>query len=108
MAVAQMEAWSTGSVRIEVQGGHLPIVAAVEVLRLSQLCHVIARADTEDPAFRAHFPIVMATVEPYPFVSLARDPLADLGKTVADAFFAQVKDVVRQALERAAAAKQPD
>jgi len=101
MTAAHMEAWSTGAVRMEVDDGHQPVTATVEVLRISRLVQVLARADTDDPAFRAGFPIVMATVELYPAVSLARDPLVELGKTVADAFFAQVIEHVKKQLAAA-------
>lgn len=98
--MANMEAWSTGAVRMEVEGGHLPVVAAVELVRISALVHVIARADTEDPAFRAGFPIMMTTIEVYPLVSVARDPLAELGKRCADEFFASVVAHVKLVLEQ--------
>jgi len=93
-----MEAWSTGAVRIEVDEGHLPIVASVELLHVHQLVHVIARADSDDPAFAGCLPAVMTAVEWFPKVSLARDPLAELGQRVRGAFFEGVREQAQKHL----------
>ncbi len=95
---AQMEAWSSGEVRIEVDGGYRPIVAVVELVRISKLVHVIARAESDDPAFRDILPQVLSAVEVYPALSLARDPLVELGARVARIFVDGVSASVREKL----------
>ncbi len=103
MPANQMEAWSSGEIRIEVDGGHRPIVAVVELVRISRLVHVIGRADSDDPAFREMLPQVLSAVEVYPLLSVARDPLVELGAHVARVFAEGVAASVRDKLASAPA-----
>ncbi len=83
---------------MEIEGGYLAVTATVELLKIATLVHVVARADCSDPKLRDAFPIAMTAVERYPALSLARDPLVDMGKQIAEQFFDQVKGVVRTKL----------
>jgi hypothetical protein len=102
--MANMEAWTTGAVTLQVEGGHLPVTAAVEVLRVSELVHVIARADSDDPDFAEVLPAVFTSVERYPKVSVARDPLAELGERLGRMFFDSIVLQIRAKLGQKKAA----
>ncbi len=97
-----LEAWSTGRIRMEIIGSTIPVFAAVEILRISRLVYCIGRADSDDPGLANYFPVLLSSIEVYPAVSLVADPLADLGKRVAEAFFAQVAETVEAARKLAA------
>ncbi len=95
-----LEAWSTGRVRMGIEGGAVaPVFAAVEILRIALLVHVMARADSDDPSLAGTFPIVMTAIEAYPLMSLAPDPLAEMGKRIAELFFSKVAQSVQEARE---------
>ncbi len=94
-----LEAWSTGLVRVEIEG-HEPVFAAVEIMRVSHLVHVIMRADSNDPAFAGVFPMVMTAVEVYPAISMAVDPLDDMGKRIADGFLTGAVERIKAELTR--------
>ena len=77
----------------------MPVDVSVELMRIGVLVHVIARADATDPAFRDSFPMMFSRVERYPVLSIARDPLAELGQSMARSFVDEVAQTVRGQLE---------
>ena len=99
----QPEAWGSGTMKLALEGdgeGYAPIFVAVEMLRISRLVHVMARADTDEPRFKADFPIVLATVEAYPEVYVDRDPLQTLGVRMRDSFVNQVHQHISKLIAR--------
>lgn len=93
-----VEAWSSGTIKMEIDGAYLPVEASVECMRIGVLVQVLARADALDPAFRDVFPIVATRIERFSVLSLARDPLAEIGQACAHDFINQVGETIRRQL----------
>src|ERR1043166_325894 len=73
--------WSSGLMTLDVDG-HKPITGIVELVRIFGLVQVFARFDTDDEAFLTSdlFPSCLSTIERFPAVSTALDPLPEAGQ----------------------------